>query len=354
MDSTVLVPHEVVRRNVDSLGIRYDELASLPFWSPLSGTTQDEFKVRIAAKVIGGSILARRELSQPERQAIAQHYAKLMATQHYTSPIALGASIVLFRHTYKSYGFPFWTPKVDKFNPNKFGPLPEGLPSQRAWHVLRGIAWYTCFKVAAFTFISSYAYSVYMARYSLDPQLKDFHDDVRATVLQRQPAVARLHGQSPPPPGVAGPSSPPSPWTDTEQATEDAKSSWPETQTPQPETSQSSSFSDDSHIFDDASPIAPSEQQRGTPQQSTQGGSAWDRIRGQARRGSGTQGQGQTGVWGQRRQDELTSQGARDGTSYNFSSADEEKAYAKEQAQKEFDEMLERERRGIGDGSSRR
>jgi hypothetical protein len=39
--------------------------------------------------------------------------------------------------------------------------------------------------------------------------------------------------------------------------------------------------------------------------------------------------------------------------SYTFASADQEKAYAKTQAQKEFDAMLERERRGMGDSGGR-
>lgn len=97
-------------------------------------------------------------------------------------------------------------------------------------------------------------------------------------------------------------------------------------------------------MFDDASPVAPSEQTNYSPQNSgQQGGSAWDRIRGQAQAA-----RGQPGSWAKKRQDEMTSRGAQDGSSYNYSTADEEKAYAKDQAQKEFDEMLERERRGQG------
>lgn len=52
------------------------------------------------------------------------------------------------------------------------------------------------------------------------------------------------------------------------------------------------------------------------------------------------------GTWEKRVNDETTSQAAKQGTSFNFSSEDEARAYAKGQAQREFDEMLERERKG--------
>ncbi|KAF3761457.1 hypothetical protein M406DRAFT_353102 [Cryphonectria parasitica EP155] len=351
MDNRLDVPIEVARRNVDKLGIKYDELPQRPFWSSLFGKTENDFKIRVAAKVMAGSVLTGRELTQPEKDALAYHYAKLLATQVYDVPIAIGAGIGFYRYTYQSYGFPFWKPNLEKFNPNKFGPLPEGFISQRAWHALRLVAWYTGCRVVSAIFLASYSISVYMANYGTDPRLQDYREVIKTRINQRQAGITPQRGQPPAYRTIEASAPAFSQWDSTEQSTQDAQSSWPGMQAPQPESPQATSFNDEPYVFDDASPVTASEQHRGKPQQSTQGSSTWDRIRGQARGAQG--GQAQAGAWGQRRQDEQTSRGAQDGTSYNFSSGDEEKSYAKSQAQKEFDEMLERERRGQGDGSHR-
>ena len=118
-----------------------------------------------------------------------------------------------------------------------------------------------------------------------------------------------------------------------------------------PEPPQSIS-EDESDPFDDASPVAPSERQYGA-RQTSYGGSAWDRIRNQAKPQGDAQRPAPTSSWAQRREEEQTSRGAQDGSSYNYAQSDEDKAYAKSQAQKEFDEMIERERRGESDGRRR-
>ncbi|KAK8136558.1 hypothetical protein PG984_004498 [Apiospora sp. TS-2023a] len=119
---------------------------------------------------------------------------------------------------------------------------------------------------------------------------------------------------------------------------------------------------DDNDLFeddDDASPVAASargsERQRGQSSAS-QGGpaSSWDTIRQQARKEVSPFARGDRSKddspWGRARQDGArTTRDAprtppREGYSYN--EVEEEKTYAKNQAQKEFDAMLEAERRG--------
>ena len=100
--------------------------------------------------------------------------------------------------------------------------------------------------------------------------------------------------------------------------------------------------------FDDASPTGGS---GGMDSGDGSGGSVWERIRQQsASEPSGSnvgRGRGMRGM--QREQQE----GSTTGDSFAFPSSDEERSYAKDEAQKEFDERVEKERKG-GDFTSNR
>lgn len=284
--------------------------------------------------------------------------AKLLITMTYSSPLAIASTAGFEKATRSKYGFPFYTPKPAKFNPQKFPGLPEGKASFWAWHGTRTLAWYAASKLAIGLVATSYAISVYSANSGTDNRLEAYRREVarRAGITPRsgqQGTVPRGPPVQPPQqfsqPKWEEPASATAPveWTSSEQnekgrSTTPVPTSWSATQNSQPGREDSSN--QESYVFDDASPVAPSEQSSSSSQNSSQqGGSAWDRIRGQAQAA-----RNQPGSWAKKRQDEMTSRGAQDGTSYNYSTADEEKAYAKDQAQKEFDEMLERERRGQG------
>lgn len=102
--------------------------------------------------------------------------------------------------------------------------------------------------------------------------------------------------------------------------------------------------------FDDPTPTGDSGATDGS---NGSGGSVWERIRQQAAsEPSGSsigRGGGKRGGGGQQGQQEASTTG----DSFSFSSSDEERSYAKADAQKEFDERVEKERRG-GDFSSGR
>ena len=100
--------------------------------------------------------------------------------------------------------------------------------------------------------------------------------------------------------------------------------------------------------FDDASPTGGSGAMDGGD---GSGGSVWERIRQQsaAEPSGSNMGRGR-GVRGTQREQQ---EGSTSGDSFSFSSSDEEKSYAKDEAQKEFDERVEKERRG-GDFTSGR
>lgn len=366
------LPIEEARRSVDRLGIDYNKLPQQPFWAPLTGRTNEEFKVLIAARIMSCSVMVGRVLTQPEKDALAQHYASLLRTRTFDSLIAMGATLGFYRYTYKSYGFPLYTPRPKTFDPTNFFGLKSAL-APRAWHGIRFVAWYGACKIVASIFCLSYGLSVHTARFASDPRLADYRQLLQAKSgqqrlgsRQRETARARLRQEQAEytgaqfPPEVQRRAAAPSSWGSTEQSTQNNQSEWPGMQSTQSGNSQSS-YSDEPYVFDDASPLAPVEQQSDTVQQSAQGFSAWDRIRGQARSKAAPQGHvsggqfsgGQANSWEKKRSDELAARVAQEGTSYTYSSADEEKAYAKAQAQREFDQMLERERRGGSDGSRR-
>ncbi|KAJ4393570.1 hypothetical protein N0V93_002783 [Gnomoniopsis smithogilvyi] len=349
------IPEEVARRNIDQLGINYDALPQLPFWAPLVGRTQLDFKRKIASQVMASSAVAGRGLTQPEKDALSQHFAKFLVIQAWDAPVILASTIACYRGTYAKYGFPLWTPKPDKFNPNKFPFVSADIPkevAQKSWHALRLLAWGAGCKFVVSIFFFSYAVSTFVAGSNTDPRLRDYHEAIKAKISQRRRQGGLNSGQQSSS-GLSDAQEPISPWANTDQSTQEPpQSPWPVAQSSPPERTEDNSSDDEPYIFDDASPVAPTEQGKALPQQRGQG-SAWDRIRSQVSPGGAAQSRGSTGqnsAWARKREQDRTSQSAREGGSFNFSSEDEEKSYAKDQAQRDFDAMLERERRGEASG----
>lgn len=101
----------------------------------------------------------------------------------------------------------------------------------------------------------------------------------------------------------------------------------------------------------DSSPSAES----GWSQEKSDGGSAWERVRRGAatpasgkkeRQGAtGGRGAGGAGSWQQQR-DKREGSGSNDGDDFMFSSSEQERSYAQEEAQRDFDARVEKERQG--------
>lgn len=104
---------------------------------------------------------------------------------------------------------------------------------------------------------------------------------------------------------------------------------------------------------DDASPIAPSHRVVTQPEPSD---SAWDRLRQQAATQNKQLKQSSPNPQTPNRWSDLQTRGVGSPDSkdsYSYSSADLEKSTAKEQAQREFDQLLDRERQGEDQGNKR-
>lgn len=116
-------------------------------------------------------------------------------------------------------------------------------------------------------------------------------------------------------------------------------------------------FTDEDH---DPSPSAESD----WSQEPSDGGSTWDRIRREARSSASgkferreTTGSRGTGGWQQQR-GQGESSGSTSGDDFTFSSSEQERSYAQEEAQRDFDARVEKERQGgefsEGSGGERR
>lgn len=348
------IPIEVARRNIDQLGIKWDELPQLPFWAPLVGRSQPKFRQEIASRIMMASVFAGRELTQTEKDALSQHFARFQVIRAWDTPVIVASTIACYRATYAKYGFPLWTPKADKFDPNKFKIplLPVEVPKEVArasWHSLRLLAWYVSCKITIGLFFVSYAGSTMIAAYNSDPRLKDYTEAIKPQNRRMRQAAGSVGQRESS--GLPDAQEPNSTWVNTEQSTQDSQSTWLGVQSSPTERTRDTSRDEGSYTFDDASPVAPAEQEKAASQPSVQG-SAWDRIRSQVRPGGAAQDRGSTGqtsAWARRREAERASRSAQEGTSFNFSERDEmkeDKPYSKEQAQEDFDDMLERERRG--------
>lgn len=113
---------------------------------------------------------------------------------------------------------------------------------------------------------------------------------------------------------------------------------------------QPRSFADD---YDDASPTGGSGA-GGVGDGGGEGGSVWERIRSQSANGTPSASSSTRGRRTTIRQEQQ--EGSNTGDSFSFSSSEEERSYAKDEAQKEFDERVEKERRGgeFSSGSDKR
>lgn len=349
-------------RVVDQLGIDWDSLPKLPFFS----WNTEEYRLYVAQSIISGQQLLQRQLSPDERNAVAYHGAKKKVTMTYATPTSIAITLVAMRRGKDVYRFPFWTPKPTNFDPSRF-PIPsskspftllQGAPAMKAWHAVRGTAYFALINIAVTAFLSVYATSVEVAGLSRDVRLRDVAKEVQR----------RSKGRSVVFPGPAPPEDPSMQDSDAEhtnsqyggysmddesrQGTETYDTATPMSsdystpkerqqtrrQQPQP-SSPTQNYSppasdglESGGIFDEASPVAPAA--RGRPGTSSSGLSRWDQIRRQAATNSGGSGAAQAGT------------DDHHGDSFTYSQEDRENATAKEQAQREFDAMLERERRG--------
>lgn len=373
-------------QSINSINIDRSELARpLPVLGPLFGFTETAIRMTAAERIQYHAKLLGRPISRKETEALMYHTYKGMAIGSYGNPMAMGAGIFRAYRTRDTYRFPFYGALKSEdgwWNGQRVRimgqDVAEGPLARWGVHIFRGSVYGTLSLAFGMFFVASYATTVAAVGELRDPRLRDLQQEVKFKT--RQPmGEAEAMKQPKDPMGQGntnaadlwkrhregiGARDDASPSTSTDNyggeiggpggtntgVMSDAQMQTQETRqqaSPQeiPTENRASTFRvekvekqptgfDDD--FDDASPTSPSSTDEG------QSGSSWDRIRRQAQKqASGKEGGRGWNAIRKEQQEDSTA-----GDSFTFSSADEERQLAQDEAQKEFDARVERERQG--------
>lgn len=351
----------------------------------LQGYSAEGTQRSIIANIVRMSLVTRRPLTAEECQAVAYYKAKQDSIQSYGLPLGVIGGIYRELKTRATFRFPFWQPDPLLLDPKKLGPL-RGLQAEMGWHLLRRIAYAGVGGAVGAILLNAYATSVSGVGLMQDPRMKDVVSIVGGLGASERSRRLQESVRNPPQAGNYTPGS-------DESSPSGGGFSMPDTQS---SMSNTGTLSDDQmrarevamqadrsrrsignrentfqmekvdsqpagfDMVDDASPTAGSESMN----TSSSSGNVWDRLRqgatpsnsdssssrSQAGRPYTTPSSGS--AWADRRgatnvQSEQR-QGSTVGDSFAFSSTDEERQLLKEEAQREFDARVERERRGEG------
>ena len=358
--------------------------------------------IRAAEDLVG------RPLSQIEAEGFALHASRrtLYSTASTISAIGIGCGLSVFnRHLMK---FPFRKPQpLERYNnfPNKWLPVLTGNYARIMWHITRVNLYIgLCFLLLS-PLYSSMGDSAMMVGLYRDQRTQEVAKSMAEALKKSQGMIRRMRSNKAQAAGGPPPTANDAPEEDsfhqsseggaandygnardfsgdtayTDGTTDTGLLGDSQMRTREREQRSPSSFtgnpafrrkpvrqperdvdstSDSDYIFDDASPTAGNDPDMATRGSSERGGSAWERVRRGADDGGTQTGVNPPGTR-QAKQGpkarELQQKGARDeyesrGDSFSFSRTDEDKQLAKEQAQRDFDQMLEDERKGSAGG----
>ena len=391
------------------LGLSWESLPQLPSWGPMFGFNDEWHHAIIVESVAKASVLMNRRLEPTERDSFAAIMAQNNASLAYAPLVWVPTALAYERLGRSRFRFPFYTPKsIDPYRfPTQRVAFITGQPAVWGWHATRMTAYLVMSKIALSPLVAAYVtYRTYTTLLG-EPNLKTFNADMKKVNQREAHVILRQMGQrlekiygEPEDPSMRDSSSPyygqqqdeqqqqqqpsetgmvrrsawdvyrrPAPSRQTSQA--DAQSeqepqeqqgqqsygySQPSQTRSQPDYSPASDGGDDDSLFDDASPVAHAARQQPSnyPASAPSGGSSWDRIR----RGAQAEAKPQPGgsqAWAQRRyQASQQAGGQQRDDAYSYSEDDRDKSVAKEQAQKDFDAMLEKERSGESEDGRRR
>ncbi|KAL2259371.1 hypothetical protein VTK26DRAFT_6975 [Humicola hyalothermophila] len=361
----VLTPDHV-ERNLRLLSVPFESLPQLPFWSGILPSATDWHKGHIASMLASMSLKMGRVLTPEEADALAEHRSNWCRKMIYIGPAYLGSAAFFVWRGRKTYRFPLRTPDPATFSPHCFPsrarPFLRGRVASFTWHALRFVTYGAFSYFCVSTSVSSWADTSYLVHILRDERLREVRETGQRQAAERAKlsSQGRFPRQTPPQPEAAAGSSDASPAQPHGggYAAGGAFRIGPGQQQQPPQWTAQGGISDSTgdalggdsgYLFDDASPIAPSHRpQDGSSSAPADQGSAWERLRRQAQAEQSNKGGPRPQTDGSR-----ASVGQPKTEQYTYSPSEEEKAYAREQAQKEFDAMLERERRGVGESGGR-
>jgi hypothetical protein len=344
----------------------------IPIIGPLLGYNDQFFSKVLQAKVLNGSKALGRPLTQDEATAFAYWTAKQISIFSYGAPVGISWGLWRCYSTASTMRFPFWQPNLEKFQSDVFPPrlgTLKGVRAVTAWHALRFVAYGACGNWFGQLFFGSYSMTVASVGELSDKRLKPFSDAIKSQAEKKRGSL-----QGMPKPGPVGQQqtgnnsqddASPSGGMFMEETmgndnggntggTTNQNRPWPAKPVPaQMPTQETPNQPFDA--WDDASPTGgqgvSADTSRTQPPRSS--GSAWDRLRrGEKPPTVPRQQSGPTSFPNAENEAQRDQrQGSAVDDSFAFSKSEEERSYAKDEAQKEFDARVERERRG-GDFSS--
>ncbi|TLS25873.1 hypothetical protein PpBr36_07084 [Pyricularia pennisetigena] len=353
------------------------------FFHPRPLQSSNWHRRRFAERYVGSAArVMGRELQQEEIDAIVDHFSRgTRAEKVYSLPASFACTYYFWNRGISTYRFPFLGPRpVPRF----LAALTSPVVAHWMWQAVRLLSYDLLCDIAVGTPVGRLAFSYASAGSLNDPrlaQLRQEHErrrhEMRDQLMQQ---VARRRPGGAGPDGLGGPQRPralPDHDNDYAQAPEESTQSdgwqsaetqsaaqtapaqtrpmrptWPRASpAPPPPSQQPQSSFDEDDPFDDASPVAPDWRDQPPPQRSSgrPGESAWDRLRRQAQ--SKDQNPAQSS-WEARRQ----TPGSQSQTDQDWtykSDEDSQSETERERAQREFDAMLERERRAEQSGRRR-
>ncbi|KAK4195215.1 hypothetical protein QBC40DRAFT_289425 [Triangularia verruculosa] len=343
MPRIVMTPEER-HRILRQLSFPVENLTA-PFWVK-SGGDNSLLAKQIAASLNIAHIMAKRPLRTEEANAVANFRTTYVNTMELETPVWLATTLALEYRGRNTLRFPLYTPNPEKYNisafPSLANPKWTGEAAARAWRLARLGAYGFVANIWSIIMFASFAntsYSVKLLRMFKESEEQHKHrremGDGYTQDRVPQQDYQREQQQEATPQQPAQQYQPPR-WAQRAQTP------------PKPETPQS--FEDhDGFLFDDASPVAQTQRDAARSSTGTKTGhpppkltNSWEKIREAAKAGESP------ATWGRDNQ----AAPVRKSESYTYT--ENERDYAKEQAQKDFDAMLERERSGKTDAGNRR
>lgn len=373
------VTQEQIERNLSQLSPPgFSALPQAPFWYG------EQRQKTVVAKVLAmHAAVLNRPLTASEADAIAYHRSRSCKILGWRTPVIVLSTALMVYRGRRTFKFPFYTPKPASFNPFCFPtarrPLVTGAVAATLWHTARLGAYGTVFGLTVTPLFVSLSETSYLVNMLQDPRLKDLRDSINQQ-HRHQPPHAHAHththththtqtrpGGGPPHRASSSPDTPDALDDSAIQTTAAAQAASAQLEAAMSQLPPEPPAADDDDFFsdDDASPVAPSarrQQQQSGPYPTQRpagrrgagggagtgegggGGSAWDRLR--QRASSGQDDWDRAGQSAEEARIQRQDQ-------YTYAQGDREKARAREQAQREFDAMLERERRGQGESGVR-
>jgi hypothetical protein len=344
----------------------------IPIVGRLLGFNEKRFSLALQAKIAGMSQQLNRPLSNDEANAIAYWTAKQISIFSYATPLAWAAAGWRWKNTASSFRFPFYQPNMETLDtsvfPTKRFAWIKGHFAFRLWSAMRLGAYIAVAVPIAQALLGSYCVSVAAVGQMADNRLKPMMDELRKQAEEKRGGLPKQSGaigqQQRLPVPVETQADDASPtggmlWEEPVKAdvmnntisSAQAPSSRPQWTSSKPLSNQTTSTSSTEgkpfDLFDDASPTGGQEEAVNTP--SAAQGSAWERLRRGERPNPGPSNTGSSQSSWKRQQTMIQKEqtpGSNSGDSFAFSKSEEERNYAKEEAQKEFDARVERERRG--------